>query len=69
MTKSTFIHAATFVAVGLIVVAASNVMSSPLNSQATATAKNTPSPMAIYARNVAHEMRRAETGVLLVEDR
>ncbi|HTY65284.1 MAG TPA: hypothetical protein VMH36_01435 [Alphaproteobacteria bacterium] len=62
MNKSTLIQAATFVAVGLIVVAASNVMSSPLNSQVKAT---TASPMAVYAHDVGKAIRRAETAALV----
>jgi hypothetical protein len=68
MNKSTLIQTAALLAVAVIMVAATNVKSSPLNSQVT-TAATTASPMAIYARDVAHAMRRAETGVLLVEDR
>ncbi|HTP83948.1 MAG TPA: hypothetical protein VMQ11_13445 [Alphaproteobacteria bacterium] len=66
MNQSKLIHTAAFLAIGLIVVATSNVMSSPLNSQVKAT---TASPMALYAHDVAKAIRRAETGALSIEDR
>ena len=62
MNKSSFIKTAAFLAVGLVVVAASNVKSSPLNSPVKTT---TASPMAIYAHDVAKAIRRAETGALV----
>ncbi|MBV8538067.1 MAG: hypothetical protein JO128_20895 [Alphaproteobacteria bacterium] len=65
MTKSKLIHAAAFVAIGFIVVAASHVKSSPLNSEVKATAA---SPMAVYAHDAA-AIRRAKTGALPAQDR
>lgn len=61
MNKSTLIQTAALLAVGLILVGASNVKSSPLNSGVTAT---TAGPMAVYAHDVAKAIRRAETGAL-----
>ena len=66
MNRSTFIQTAAYLAVGLIVVAASSVKSSPLNSTPTATTAN---PMAVYAHDVAKAIRRAETGAMSIEDR
>ncbi len=66
MNTSTLIHTAALLAIGFIIIAASTVQSTPLNSKPAVT---TASPLAIYAHDVGKAMRRAETGVLSMEDR
>jgi len=66
MNKRTLIQTAAVFAVAVVLVAASNVKSSPLNFQDT---QATASPIAVYAHDVGKAIRRAETGVLLTEDR
>ncbi len=66
MKKTTLIPTAALLAVGLIIVAASNVTFAPVNSETTAKAA---SPLAAYAHGAGKTMRRAEAGILTIQDR